>query len=133
MTLNLPNGAWSVPSLFDPNESEYMVIDPEASRVVTFFVMSIHPVQRTAMRNWYEQVEPGFIRSRLSPANAGSLIPSTIDGANFHWIKWKEQTPWTWVPPQNIPEWIPGKVLKAYAKMDLRQKPEETPGALGKI
>lgn len=122
MTPNLPQGVWSFPSGLDPNELEYMVVDPAASRIVTFFVISINPVKRNVMRNWYEQVEPGLLRSRLSPASAWSLVPYMIDGPKIHWTNLKPQKPWTWVPPEIVPEWIPENVLKAYAKMDLLQK-----------
>lgn len=122
MTPNLPQGVWSTPSGLDPNELEYMVVDPASSRALIILVRTISPFKRGVWGLWYEQIEPGLVRTRFNPADAWTISPYKMEGSNLCWCKHGEQEPWVWVPPESIPDWLPQKIGKAYSNMDRRQK-----------
>lgn len=95
-----------------------MSIDESRERIITFVVLSVDPIKRGPMRNWYRPESPTSISIKLNPANDWRVIEYRWEGDEILWTYGGRTHAWKRVPPDEYPDWLDAQIAAQYLKMD---------------
>lgn len=73
-------GLWTYPSATFPTHNDFMFIDEERRRIITFVVFIANSDKRAPMRNWYEPASATSISARLRPTDEWRVHEFQLDG-----------------------------------------------------
>ena len=115
-------GLWTYPSTTFPDHNDFMFIDEERRRIITFVVITDNPHKRAPMRNWYEPISVTSISARLRPTDEWRVHEFRLDGDQLSWTYGGGQHTWLRVPWEQRPDWLDARLATEYSKMDATEK-----------
>ena len=111
-------GLWTYPSPSFPQHHDFMFIDEDRQRIITFVVYAIEPLKRGSIRNWYLPVSAASISARLRPIDDWRVHEFQLEGDRLSWTYGGKVHPWQRVPWEQRPDWLDARLANDYSKMD---------------
>jgi hypothetical protein len=111
-------GLWTYPSTAFPQHDDFMFIDEERGRIITFVVIESDPLVRAPMRNWYRPVSATSISARLRPTDPWRVHEFRLEDDCLFWNCGGEVQSWRGVPWERRPDWLDARLAGEYSKMD---------------
>lgn len=97
---------------------DFMFIDEDRRRLITFVVYAVDPLKRAAMRHWYQPVSATSISARLRPTDAWRVHEFQLEDDRLSWTYGGRVHPWQRVPWEQRPDWLDAQLATEYSKMD---------------
>jgi hypothetical protein len=112
------NGIWMRESVGYPPHLDYMCINAERGRIVSFVAHVDRKLYHLPLRNWFAVTSPGTIRESREPDRGWMEHGFRFDGDRLVWIVLGQDRVWEHLPTENAPEWLEAKLKIAYSRMD---------------
>lgn len=118
MSASSLGGLWTYPSTTFPDHNDFMFIDEDRRRIITFVVITDDPLKRAPMRNWYQPASATSLSVRLRPTDAWRVHNFQLVGGRLSWTYGGGVHTWRRVPWEERPDWLDARVATEYSKMD---------------
>ena len=122
MSASTFGGLWTYPSTTFPDLNDFMFIDEERRRIITFFVYTDNSHKYAPMRSWYEPASVTSISARLRPTCEWRVHEFQLDGNRLSWTYGGRLHTWLRVPWEQRPDWLDARLATEYSKMDAIEK-----------
>jgi hypothetical protein len=100
-----------------PNQNDFMFIDEERRRIITFVVITREPPNRASMRNWYRPESATSVAARLRPSDPWLVFSFQLEGDRLSWTVEGNVQAWQRVPWAERPDWLEERLAKDNVKM----------------
>lgn len=115
-------GLWSYPSIAHTKHKDFMIIDEERRRIITFVIITDDPSKRVPLRNWYRPVSATSISVRLRSIDPWRDHDFRLEGDCLGWTFGGEVHTWRRVPWEERPEWLDSRLVTENSKMDAAEE-----------
>jgi hypothetical protein len=114
-------GLWTYPSITYPDHNDFMFIDEDRRRIITFVVFSVDPLHRGSMRNWYQPESSNSISAKLRPNDEWRIHDFQLDGDRLSWTYGGRLHTWRRTPWEDRPDWLDSNLASTNSKMDAEE------------
>jgi hypothetical protein len=118
MSTSSLGGLWTYPSITFQGHDDFMFIDEDRRRIISFTVFAEDPLKRAAIRLWFRSESPTSISVRLRATEEWRVHEFQLDGDRISWTFGGAVQPWCRVPCEERPDWLDALLTTENAKMD---------------
>ena len=122
MSVSSFGGLWTYPSTIIPEHDDFMFINEDRRRIITFVLITADPTKRIPMRNWYQPMSDTSISTRLRPTEEWCLLEFQLQGNRLIWSYGGREHAWQRVLWEQRPNWLEAELVAANFKMDETEK-----------